>query len=217
MISLIFAIIFFILFIFFSIAGLNYLLRSMVDNVLSKKEKFENFDNFEVKPVDQCKKIDELTESSLNFQTATNIPLSPNYYKNYVGSIYINDNPSNSNDLNTGKYCLTKNKLLYDGIWNPNIENKSPYLYETWELTNSDLTDGYYCSDKLFEVNKPFPDNYIDKSSTPPPIGMNYYNYYNDTKNDVNDTEIYCFSSVFNEGITEDLKIKEKCNAYSYA
>ncbi len=92
MISLIFAIIFLILFVFFCIAGGNYMLRNMVDNVLSKNNK-ENFSNINdlVNPVDECQKTDMEMQKVLNFQTATNIPLSPNNYKNYIGSIYIDD------------------------------------------------------------------------------------------------------------------------------
>lgn len=209
MISLIFAIIFFMLFIFFCIAGGNYLLKSMVDNALSKKENFENYNEIDnINSMDECKKMDEITEATLNFQTATNIPLSPYYYKNYVGSIYMDDKEKKVNQLKDGKYCLKKSKLLYDGIWDTNIENDSPYQYESWKLTDGDLTDGYYCSNKLIEVNKPMPKNFIDKSSTPPPIPTNYYTYFNDTVDDVFDAEIQCFPSVFNAGITEDLKKK---------
>jgi hypothetical protein len=204
MISLIFSIIFFILFIFLTIAGGNYALRIMIDNVLSKTEKFQNINdnNLIVNPMDDCKKIDLETEKNLNFQTATNIPLSPNYYKNYIGSIYMDDNNNhNNNDLKTGMYCLEKSKLLYDGIWNPIINKESPYEYESWQLTNGNLSDDYYCSDKLIEVNKPIPENYIDKSATPEIKGGDYYIYFNDTKDDIFDTEIQCFPQIFNQGI----------------
>ena len=203
MISLIFCIIFFILFIFFSIVGGNYALRIMIDNILSKTEKFQNMDNdnFNVNQVDDCKKIDLESEEKLNFQTATNIPLSPNYYKNYIGSIYMNDDIKSINELKDGMYCLKKSKLLYDGIWNPIINKESPYEDETWELTNGDLSDDYYCSDKLLEINKPFPKNYIDKSATPVIKGEKYYTYFNDTVDDVFDTEIQCFPQIFNKGI----------------
>ena len=203
MISLIFCIIFFILFIFLSIAGGNFVLRLMVDNVLSKSEKFQNMndDNFIINPIDDCKKIDQESEKKLNFQTATNIPLSPNNYKNYIGSIYMNDDIKQKNDLKDGRYCLKKSKLLYDGIWDPIINKESPYEYETWNLTNGNLSDDYYCSDKLIEVNKPLPKNYIDKSATPDIEGGNYYSYFNDTQDDIFDTEIVCFPEIFNQGM----------------
>jgi hypothetical protein len=214
MISLIFAIIFFFLFIFFCIAGGNYLLKSMIDNVLSKQEHFMNNNENEIEsainPTDDCSKIDIDIQNNLNFQTATNIPLSPYYYRNYVGDLYIDDNIKEINELKNGKYCLKKGKLLYDGIWDSSISNDNPYEFEQWNITNGNITDGYYCSDKLLEVNKPFPKNYIDKSATPPIVNGQYYTYFNDTQDDVFDTEISCFPSIFNAGITEDLKKKYK-------
>jgi len=210
MISLLFCIFFFILFIFLSIAGGNVVLKMMIDNVLSKSEKFQNMnidnsiDNSIVNPVDDCKKIDLKSEQNLNFQTATNIPLSPNYYQNYIGSIYMNNDTKKNNDLKDGMYCLKKSKLLYDGIWNPIINKDSPYEYESWNLTNGNLSDDYYCSDKLLEVNKPFPENYIDKTATPIIKGDNYYMYFNDTKNDIFDTEIECFPEIFDTGYSPD-------------
>jgi len=210
MISLLFCIFFFILFIFLSIAGGNVVLKMMIDNVLSKSEKFQNMnidnsiDNSIVNPVDDCKKIDLKSEQNLNFQTATNIPLSPNYYQNYIGSIYMNNDTKKNNDLKDGMYCLKKSKLLYDGIWNPIINKDSPYEYESWNLTNGNLSDDYYCSDKLLEVNKPFPENYIDKTATPIIKGDNYYMYFNDTKNDIFDIEIECFPEIFDTGYSPD-------------
>ena len=120
----------------------------------------------------------------------------------------MDNNEKKINELKDGNYCLKKSKLLYDGIWDPDIKDDSPFQYENWKLTDGDLTDGYYCSNKLIEVNKPMPKNFIDKSATPPPIPTNYYTYFNDTVDDVFDAEIQCFPSVFNAGITEDLKKK---------
>ena len=213
MISLIFALIFFILFIFLLIFGFNHVLRTMVDHVLSNSdEHFTNNledDNNIVNPIDDCSKMDIITENRLNFQTATNIPLSPNTnYVNYVGNIYSNENTTLENNMDKGNYCLKKSKLLYDGIWDPIIENNDGTEFETWNLTNGNLTDGYYCSNKLLEVNKPFPKNFIDYSATPPISDIKYYTYFNDPVNDKYDTEIACFPSVFNPGITEDLKKK---------
>ena len=212
MTSLIIALLFFILFIFLCIAGGNYMLRTMIEKVISTNENFDNFknslrENNVINPLDECKKIDKLSQDNLNFQTATNIPLSPYNYKNYIGSIYM-DETKNKNELTKGKYCLKKSKLLYDGIWEPTIHKEPPYEYESWKITNGNISDGYYCSDKLMEVNKPFPEKYIDKSATPPIVGGEYYTYFNDTQDDVFDTEIQCFPSVFNAGITEDLKKK---------
>ena len=183
----------------------------MIDNVLSNSdgEHFSNMEEIIIRPEDECKKIDELSQNTLNFQTGTNIPLSPNYYKNFIGSVYIDDDDKNPyNPFNKGKHCLKKNKLLYDGIWDSDIKNNSPYETQEWKLTNGNLTNGYYCSNKLLEVNKPMPKNFIDKSATPPPIPTNYYVYFNDTVDDVFDKELICFPSVFNDGITEDLRKK---------
>lgn len=208
MIALIFAIIFLILFVFSIIAGGNYVLRKMIDSTITKKENFENIDKSIINPIDECKKLDERNYNNLNFQTATNIPLSPNNYKNYIGNIYIDENSKPINELTNGKYCLYKGKLLYDGIWDPKINVESPYEYETWNLTNGNLTDGIYCSDKLIEVNKPFPEDYKDYSATPPITDTKYFTFFNDTQDDIFDAEISCFPSVFNAGITEDLKKK---------
>lgn len=210
MLSLILSIFFLILFIFFCIAGGNFLLRSMVDNALGK-EDFRNInemdknnidDNSIVNPLDDCKKIDLESQESLNFQTTTNIPLSPYYYKNYIGKIYI-ENPVHNNELKEGSQCLKKNKLLYDGIWDPKINKDASYEYETWNLTNGNLYDDYYCSNKLLEVNKPFPKDYIDMSATPPIEDGHYYTYFNDTQNDVCDKEIQCFPEIFNTGLPD--------------
>jgi hypothetical protein len=213
MISLIIAIVFIILFIILLIFGINYFLKGILESMVgSNTEHFNNSDINNINNIDDCKKIDMENQNQLNFQTATNIPLSPNDYKNYIGSIYIHKEPDvfPTNELDKGKYCLTKPKLLYDGIWNPKINIESPYEHETWNLTNGNLYGGYYCSDKLIEVNKPIPKNYIDKSASY--LNDNessyYYTYFNDTVDDVFDTQITCFPSVFNAGITEDLKKK---------
>ena len=235
---IIFIIISIILFIFFSIKLFNNILKKVLDNILTKSEEnFENknkdIDNI-VNPLDKCRIIDNITNNNLNFQTATNIPLSPYKYKNYIGNIYIDDNLDNNkdenknkigndilnnnrelkkyellydgiwddkikDDLTDNKYVLKKNKLLYDGIWDNKIKNNNGYLKESWKLTNGKLIDGYYFSDKLIEINKPFPDNIIDVSSTPPVLDGNYYTYYNDKEYDVDDNEIACFGTIHNK------------------
>ena len=82
------------------------------------------------------------------------------------------------------------------------------YDKETWKLTDGNITEDKYCSDKLIQVNSPIPKDFIDLSSTPPITSGDYYTYFNDTQNDIYDKEIQCFPSVFNAGITEDLKNK---------
>ena len=198
----------FVLFISLSYGFGNFLLKKMLDKFIDN-EHFKNIDNSIINPADDCIKMDMLTENHLNFQTGTNIPLGPNHYDNYIGKIYINENNSDNNPFEDGNLCLRKPKLLYDGIWNSDMEKKSPYKYQNWNLTNGNVTDGYYCSNKLIEVNKPFPKNYVDNSATPPIQDGKYYTWFNDKVQDVWDTQTYCFPSVFNAGITEDLKTKE--------
>ena len=208
MLSLILGIAFFILFIILTVTGGNHLLKNMLNNVLGNKEHFNNEDKNLIN-TDECKKTDEDNLKTLNFQTSTNIPLSPNYYNNFIGSVYIDDKKTNNeltNDLHNGKYCMKKPKLLYDGIWESNIKNDSPYETETWNLTNGNLSDGYYCSDKMIEVNHQIPDNYIDKTAVSESPGGDYYTYFNDTCNDVFDTEIQCFPPVFDPKSSENLK-----------
>jgi hypothetical protein len=200
MISLIFAIIFLVLFIFFVIAGGNYLLRSVLDHVLNNTEEFTNMNpdtNLLINPVDKCRKIDFDNKDKLNFQTATNIPLSPFEYKDHVGALYTNE--SDNHDLKTNlelgnTYCLKKSKLLYDGIWDSKIEQDGTFLTQKWNLTNGDLSDDYYCSNKLIEVNKPIPKNFLDMSATPILGHTQMYQFINDPINDPNDTEITYFN-----------------------
>lgn len=217
MFSLIIALIFLILFIILSIAGGNYFLRNILESLVNgKSEHFRNIDEINnIDKMDECKKNDIKNYNQLNFQTATNIPLSPNTYDNHIGSIYINPNVDKESNLfnkiglTKGKYCMTKPRLLYDGIWDSNIKIDSPYEKQLWTLTDGNLSGGYYCSDKLIEVNKPIPENYIDKSAfSINNNGGDYYTYFNDINDDIFDTEIVCFPSVFNAGITEDLQKK---------
>lgn len=199
MISIIFAVIFLLLFIFFIIAGGNYLLKSVIDHVLNNTEEFSNMNPIDniINPLDECKKIDFENKDTLNFQTATNIPLSPYYYKDHVGALYTN--VSNGDELKMNSelpnvYCLKKSKLLYDGIWDNEITKEDSYVSEKWNLTNGNLSDDYYCSNKLIEVNKPTPVNFIDKSATPTIGHTQMYEFINDPIYDVNDTEIQCFN-----------------------
>ena len=102
----------------------NYLLRKLIDSVLKKKEGFTNTNN-KINPLDDCRKKDEISLERLNFQTGTNIPISPFYYKNYVGTPYIVNENDKSKIRKDEGIPLKKNKLLYDGIWDSveNIDN----------------------------------------------------------------------------------------------
>jgi len=216
MFSLILAFIFFIAFVILTVIGGNYFLRNILENLVGSKEHFRNMDELNnIDKMDECKKNDINNYNQLNFQTGTNIPLSPNNYDNHVGSIYINPdvnkeaNKFNSNGLCNGKYCLTKPRLLYDGIWDSNIKINGSDEHQSWKLTDGNLNGGTYCSDKLIEVNKPFPKGFKDKTAVwTNNKGGEYYTYFNDKYDDVFDNEIACFESVFNAGMTEDL---QKC------
>jgi hypothetical protein len=206
MISLILAIGFIILFIILCIIGGNYFLKGILEKMVGNNtENFDNNNNNDINNInniDECKKIDLQNQDQLNTQTACNIPLSPTNYKNYIGSIYIHKEPDvfPTDGLGEGKYCLTKPKLLYDGIWDPKINIEGPYEHETWKLTNGNLFGGEYCSDKLIEVNKPIPKNYIDKSASylNDSDSASYYTFFNDIESDILDTQITCFPEVFN-------------------
>jgi len=212
MLSLIFCVIFILIFLFLCYAGGNYLLHNMINNVLANQststdniiEKFQNksINQFQadgkINPLDECKKMEKMDENTLNFQTGTNIPLSPNYYKDYVGNIYCNTEPVKETlDLSKGNYCMNKPKLLYDGIWDSKMEsNDDGFEYQNWDLTKENLYEGYYCSDKLLQVNKDIPDNFKDMSATPPVEGGEYYNYLIDSYQDPLDTQLHCFGNI---------------------
>ena len=213
MLSLIFCVIFILIFLFLCYAGGNYLLHNMINNVLASEstqnknpiiEKFQNksVNQFQadgkINPLDECKKMDEMNQNTLNFQTGTNIPLSPNYYKDYVGNIYCNTEPIKETlELSKGNYCMKKPKLLYDGIWNPKMEsNDDGFEYQNWNLTKGNLYEGYYCSDKLLQVNKDIPPNFKDMSATLPVEGGEYYNYLIDSYQDPLDTQLHCFGNI---------------------
>ena len=87
MLSLIIGIAFFLLFIFFFIVGGNYALRNVIDHFLNNHENFANInDNIidkNIERLDDCSKVDQEGQKTLNFQTGTNIPLSPNNYSGF--------------------------------------------------------------------------------------------------------------------------------------
>jgi hypothetical protein len=185
MITVFIILIIIILFIFIFIAGGNFLLKLMVENAIKKenfKNKRENFKNKKENIEENCEENIE----TLHFQTATNIPLSPYYYKNYVGELYVNNDNNNNHEL------------LYDGIWYPTIHKESPYEYETWKLNGNNKNRNCLYDDRFIQINKPFPENYIDKTMIQN-INYNkgkYYTYYNDTQNDVEDKQIDCFENL---------------------
>ena len=148
MITLILVIFFLVVCILLTIAGGNYALRNLVDSALGKKETFENPNQIKKKIInsmDDCKQIDKFNTGKLNMQTGTNIPLSPNYYDDYVGIVYDDIKDPKNDELKNGDYCLYKNELLYDGIWKSNMKHsKSGFIEQDWELTKGNVMNDYY-------------------------------------------------------------------------
>jgi len=203
--SVFLALFFIILFIIIIIFLGNSALRTMLDNVLSNKEGFENFNKeLNITDMDECRKMDSEFENKVNFQTASNIPLTPIKNSFFVNDLFNKEDTNNyklNNDLKTGKNCMQIPKLLYDGIWDPHIVSNDNNQTNNWELTNGNLSNDYYCSNDLLRVNKDIPDNFKDMSSTPCIKGGEYYTYYNDENDDKNDYQIKCFEDIFNAGI----------------
>ena len=215
MLSLIIGIAFFLLFIFFFIVGGNYALRNVIDHFLNNHENFANInDNIidkNIERLDDCSKVDQEGQKTLNFQTGTNIPLSPNNYSNYVGNIYlINDKDKDKKNIkqkydSNNKLYLQKPKLLYDGIWDSTIlENNNGYEHQYWNLTNGNIGMDNYWSNDLLRINKKFPENYIDKTAVFENTKNSYFAYCNDTVYDVDDKELSCFPEIFTAGIIKN-------------
>jgi hypothetical protein len=149
-----------ILFIFLLVCYrfINKTIETLVDNQLSI-EPFDNF-NSDVREDCQCKKKDILTNNILNFQTPASIPGCLSDYTYYVNDTYIDkkiDTPPKKNEC-----CMYKPKLLYDGIYEPYIFENKGFEKIRWKLTNGNINDGYYCSNKLMQKNKEMPINCND-------------------------------------------------------
>jgi len=211
MITLILVVFFLVVFIILTIAGGNYGLKLLIDSVIGdSKETFDNYSNKNnlIDSIDNCKQIDKFNLEKLNTQTGVNLPLSPNNYEDYVGIIYDNMKDDKNDELKQGNYCLYKNELLYDGIWKSDMKNPKPgFLDQDWTLTNGNVMNDYYCSDKLVQLNKKIPNNFMDFSQTPPPLKeINKITYFNDCKDDPLDIQLSCFPPIFNKGMTPTTK-----------
>ena len=214
MLSLVLCLVFFVLFIFCCIMSGNYLLRSMLDHYVNEHENFSNInDNTidkNIERLDDCSKVDMKSQEILNFQTGTNIPLSPNNYSNYIGNIYLVNESENNKTNKKDKYnlnqklTLQKPKLLYDGIWESVMEQNNDYDHQYWNLTNGNIGMDNYWSDDLIRINKKIPEDFIDKSAVFENTKNNYFEYCNDTVYDVDDIELSCFPEIFTAGITEN-------------
>lgn len=174
----------------------NFLLRKALESFIPQDE---HFSNDELNDMDGCKKIDKVANEQLNFQTATSIPLSPYHnVSQYVGNVYVEGKtPDIVVDTADG---FSKPKLLYDGIWLPTIEKEDNVEKVNWTLTNGGIIDGHYFAngENLFQQNKPFDKNKIDKSAVYKYItNEKVYGYYNDVFDDPLDIEVDCFPEIF--------------------
>lgn len=209
MLSVLIGILAFFVIIFLLIAGGNFLLSGMIDHFLDGQENFENiYEDKNIELNDECSKIDLKSQEILNFQTGTNIPLSPINYSDYVGDIHIIKDSGLKNDKKiNSKLSLKKPVLLYDGIWKSDMKyNDEGYEHQYWNLTNGNIGMDEYWSDDLIRINKKIPNNYIDKTAVCGK-GKNiddYLLYCNDTVYDVEDTELSCFPQIFTAGMPLD-------------
>ena len=210
MVSLLLTLFVLILIIFLSIFSINTLLKNSINNILNGvNETFTNSNlSYNLNNMDECKKMDIPLKTKLNFQTGTNIPLGPTHYKDHVGQMYIDKpNYKEKKELQHGEYCVYQNELLYDGIWKPSLDNsKKGYLQQDWNLTKGNIMNDFICSDKLIQLNKPIPENYIDESAVPKLKQVDNGIYFNDLIDDPLDIQIDSFPTEFNKGITNPTK-----------
>ena len=150
-----------------------------------------------IKPIYKLR--DWIDKDKLNYQILSGNPNAIDFLienPNKINWFILSGNP---NALKILSQNLDKINYYYLSS-NPNPD-AIPLLMEKY-----DKIDSQY---KLIEINKPFPENYIDNTAIyQNKNGGKYYTYYNDEVNDKYDTEIQCFPSVFNPNITEDLKPK---------
>ena len=210
MVSLIITIIVLGIIIVLTIFGINSAFSGMIDNIIGEnKENFINYDETQnINILDACKKMDIALKKDLNFQTGTNIPLSPTCYEDHVGQQYITDEHyTPQTELHNGQYCAYQNELLYDGIWKSKMENpKKGFLQQNWGLTSGNVMNDFVCSDNFIRLNKPIPKDYKDCSSTPPAKPIETGVYFNDALDDPLDLQINCFPIEFDKGITPTTK-----------
>jgi len=170
---------------------INKTIETMIDNTLST-EHFENNNDKSVRVDCSCKKKDTLSDKILNFQTPASIPGCHDNYTYYINDIYINKQKSKepTRKYNCRTKCMNKPKLLYDGIYEPYIFENKGFEKIKWKLTDGNLTDGDYCSDKLLQMNKEMPDNCNDCE----PRNDNNYYYYKVAEDD----DLVCLSNKLN-------------------
>ncbi len=214
-----FLIIFFVIIIVVIIFSIgNYLLRKIVESFLQKKEGFSNMDRAYLAP-DECSQIDHMGDDKLYMQCSTNIPMAPFKYADFVGEIYTHE-PKNGDNLTPPPSCnnsqynfvsLIKPKLIYDGIFDPHIKKDDGWESTEYTMNPDTIVYEKYFSNKMLEHNFKVPNQWRDLSSTPYVEGGDKVQYFfNDTQQDVMDTELYCWDQIFNAGVTNQLKNQEK-------
>lgn len=206
-----------VLVILFIYGLVNYNLKSFVGQYI-RQENFENQEeeneDKSIRPIDECKKMDEKEESILRTAVSGGIPQAPFKYNDYVGDIYFN-NKTNPIGKENGKYCIKKPKLLFDGIWSPYQFYNDGWEKTEWELTNGNLSEGEVCMKSLYNTLKPMP------KWSPPDCPVKCQNdceigvYCNGPPDndpqdltDANDSTFICFPSVFTPGIKGEKPLK---------
>jgi hypothetical protein len=127
-------------------------------NEFFKKEEFKNTvlndggkqDNTEIEG--DCYNV--LNRNKLYTTSAVNIP-GCNDSTSEVFKTCKNYKDNASNVL-TGKYCFPIEKLLYDGVWDGNVENinnkSSEEQTRKWTIADSVKTHGLYCGEQLLKL-----------------------------------------------------------------
>lgn len=165
--------------IFLFVFSMNGILSYLIDGVIQKEgfvseitgektegEKRHGFEEDNVCTVNKKNKLilhDEKGYDQLNFQVATDIPLSQTSYSDYINKYYINKKINTSVDPDMevhGTMNMEKPDFYYDGIWKPSYKNQGDYQRVKWSLTKEKGSRGKLDIDKLLQQvgSKPMPE-----------------------------------------------------------
>lgn len=209
MISFIVGIVVIFLILLFVYGLFNYQLKGMMDTYVNGKEIQENFttnrmEEASIRPIDECVKNDMKGDELLHTNCSHGIPNGPFDYKYYVGDVYIPEPTNPELGRKNGKYCVGKQKLLFDGIWSPHIFAKEGYETTKWKLTNGNVTEGEICMKSLYNTLKPMPTELPPdcpvKCLKESDIGVYCNGPPDNDKQDItdpNDEQVICFPSIF--------------------
>lgn len=165
MMTYIYIVSFFVIFILFIYGMVNYNLKNALDHYInnnSNKEGFSNYleilpeDNKSIRPIDDCTREDIKTKNFVYSPSSGGIPENPWKYNYYVQDVYKKD-ATNPIGKTNGKYCVSKPKLLFDGIWSPYVFTKDGFEHTKWSLTNGNLSEGEVCMKSLYDNLKTMP------------------------------------------------------------